>query len=272
MRIGFVGAGRLGAPMVARLLAAGHDVTAVGRSEQKRAALRGVGARAVGGVSAACDGADAVVVCVFSDDQVRTVCLDSDLLARMPRRSAIVVHTTGSPGTVEEIAARASARGIDVLDAPVSGGPHDIAADRITLLVGGAGEAVARMRPVLASYGDPLLHVGPLGSGQRVKLVNNALFAANIGLLGEAVRVARGLGVAEDVLLDALAHGSAASRALTGVAACGSVAAFAEAVHDFLGKDVAMARKVAAELGADLGVIETALDSLGGVASGMRLP
>lgn len=261
MRIGFVGAGRMGAPMVARLLAAGHDVTAVGRSEEKRAVLSAEGARAVADVPAACDG-DAVVVCVFSDDQVRAVCLDSELLARMPRGSAVVVHTTGSPGTVEEIAARASARGIDVLDAPVSGGPHDIAAGRITLLVGGAGEAVARMRPVLASYGDPLLHVGPLGSGQRVKLINNALFAANLGLLGEAVRVARGLGVAEDVLLDALPHGSAASRALTGVAARGSVAAFAEAVHDFLGKDVATVRKVAAELGADLGVIETAIDSL----------
>lgn len=256
MRIGFVGTGRIGRPMVGRLLAAGHEVRALGRSPEKRAALAADGAHPVDSVDAVAAEADAVLVCVYSDEQVRDVCLDIDL----PADAVLVVHTTGSPRTLEEIAAR----GVEVIDAPVSGGPHDVAAGRITLLVGGAGDTVARMRPVFAAYGDPILHLGPLGAGQRVKLVNNALFAAHIGLLAEAVRLAGQLGVAEEALLGALPHGSAASRALAGVAARGSVAAFTAAVAEFLVKDVAVARKVAAELGGDLGAIDTAINSLPG--------
>jgi 3-hydroxyisobutyrate dehydrogenase-like beta-hydroxyacid dehydrogenase len=262
MRVGFVGAGRMGRPMVTRLLAAGHEVRALARTEEKREALSREGARAVGEVADAGDGAEVVVVCVFDDDQVREVCLGSGLLDRMPAGSAVVVHTTGSPAVVTEIAAHGAQHGIGVVDAPVSGGPHDIAAGRVTLFVGGADDAVTRVRSVVDSYGDSVLHVGPLGAGQRVKLINNSLFAAHIGLLGEAVRIAGQLGVAEEVLLDALPHGSAASRALSGVASRRSVSAFAEAVADFVGKDVAVARKVAAELGGDLGALDTAINSL----------
>ena len=111
------------------------------------------------------------------------------VLSAMSPGSALVVHTTGSPRTVQAIAAHSP--GIDVLDAPVSGGPHNIAAGAITLFVGGPDDAVARVRPVLAAYGDPILHVGPLGAGQAVKLTNNALFAAQIGLLAGGCRAGR---------------------------------------------------------------------------------
>ena len=93
---------------------------------------------------------------------------------------------------------RAAPHGVDVVDAPVSGGPHNAAAGALTLFVGGAEEAVARVRPVLGCYGDPVLHVGPLGAGQKVKLVNNALFAAQLGLLsgvGGTGRATRRAGV-----------------------------------------------------------------------------
>jgi len=112
---------------------------------------------------------------------------------------------------------------------------------------------------VLQSYGDPILHVGPVGAGQRVKLVNNALFAAQIGLLADAVRLGAQLGLDEAVLLGALPHGSAASRALAGAVGRGSVAAFTEAVRDFLAKDIDVARKIAADLGGDLGALDDAI-------------
>jgi 3-hydroxyisobutyrate dehydrogenase-like beta-hydroxyacid dehydrogenase len=128
--------------------------------------------------------------------------------------------------------------------------------------VGGADDAVDRIRPVLDCYGDPVLHVGPPGSGQRVKLINNALFAAQLGLLSGAVRFGSRLGLDEPVLLDALTHGSSASRALAGVARRGSVAAFAKATGDFIGKDVAVVQKVAAGLGGGLGALDPALDAL----------
>ena len=262
MRVGFIGAGRMGRPMVDRLVAAGHEVRVLGRTEDQRAELETAGAHPVATSAAAGRDAAVVCVCVFSDEQVRQVCLDSGLLEAMPPGSALVLHTTGSPRTAQAIADKAAPRGIGVVDSPVSGGPHDIAAGHVTLLVGGANEDVDRARPVLSAYGDPVLHVGPLGAGQGVKLVNNAVFAANIGLLAQAAKLAAEFGVEESVLLSALPHGSSASFALSAVARRESVAAFAEAVREFLAKDVVLVRHVAADQGATLGVLDAAIGEL----------
>jgi 3-hydroxyisobutyrate dehydrogenase-like beta-hydroxyacid dehydrogenase len=231
MRLGFIGTGRMGHPMARKLIEAGHEVRALARSQDKRATLAADGAHPVASVSEAGEGADAV----------------------------LVIHTTGSPRTAENIAARAAPFGISVIDAPVSGGPHDIAAGHLTLFAGGTPAALEQVRPALASYADPILHVGPLGAGQRVKLINNALFAAQLGLLTSAVDLAARLGVDEPALLGALPHGSAASRALTAVASRGSVTAFAASVGDFLAKDMEVARDTAAALGASLGPLDQAI-------------
>src|SRR5262249_12549279 len=168
--------------------------------------------------------------------------------------AVLIVHTTCSPRTIEAIAV--AAPGVDVVDAPVSGGPHEVAAGKITLFVGGADDAVGRVRPLLAAYGDPVLHVGGLGVGQRVKLVNNTLFAAQIGLAAESVRLGGRLGIDESTLLGALPHGSGTSSALTLIAAAGSAASFIAAVGDFIGKDVAVIRKSVAELGSYMGALD----------------
>jgi 3-hydroxyisobutyrate dehydrogenase-like beta-hydroxyacid dehydrogenase len=256
-RVGFIGAGRMGAPMVRRLVDAGHQVNALGRTLEKCRAVEDLGAHPVAEPAAVADGADAVIVCVFTDEQVRQVCLDSDLAAAMKPGAVLVVHTTGSPRTAEAIAAR----GVDVVDAPVSGGPHDIAAGRVTLFVGGEDDAVARAHPLLSTYGDPVLHVGGTGAGQLVKLINNALFAAQIGLVTEGVRLGGMLGIAEPTLIEALAHGSADSRALGNITRAGSTSAFIAAVGDFIGKDVAMVRDTVAELGGDLGALNDVVDA-----------
>jgi 3-hydroxyisobutyrate dehydrogenase-like beta-hydroxyacid dehydrogenase len=256
-QVGFVGAGRMGGPMVRRLIGAGHDVRALGRSVEKRLAVSELGAQPATDLVDVAEGAEVVVVCVFTDEQVREV--SGELVAAMAPGTALVVHTTGSPRTVEAIAAQAP--GVDVLDAPVSGGPHDIAAGQVTLFVGGSNDAVERVHPVLASYGDPILHVGPIGAGQGVKLINNTLFAAQIGLLHEAVRLSDRLGIDERRLLDAIGHGSAASRVASIVGARGSVEAFIATVGEFVGKDVAVVRKTAAELGSDLGLLGEAINA-----------
>jgi len=250
----------MGRPMVARLVEGGHQVAVLGRSDEKRASIPELGARAVAEVSAVCADADVVIVCVFTDEQVRDVCLAEGLIAAMPPGSALVVHTTGSPRTVESIAGQAASRGVDVVDAPVSGGPHDAAVGALTLFIGGADDTVARLRPVLSCYGEPVLHVGPLGAGQKVKLVNNALFAAHIGLLAGAVELGARLGVPESALLSALPHGSAASRVLDIVAARGCVSSFIDTAGEFVGKDIAVVRGVAADLGSDLGVLDGVID------------
>lgn len=266
--VGFVGAGRMGAPMVERLVQAGHDVRVLARTPQKGADIEELGASPVAGVTALAEDADVVVVCVFTDEQVREVCVDDGLLAAMPAGSVLVVHTTGSPTTAGLLAARAPE--VAVVDAPVSGGPHDIAAGHITLFVGGEDAAVERARSVLAAYGDPILHMGGLGAGQWMKLINNTLFAAQLGMLSEAAAFAARVGVDETALLDALGHGSGASRAAEIVGTRGSVRSFIDSVGEFLGKDVAVVREVAAETGADLGALEGLLDTVVATPSGGR--
>jgi 3-hydroxyisobutyrate dehydrogenase-like beta-hydroxyacid dehydrogenase len=256
-RVGFVGAGRMGAPMVRRLVEAGHDVRVLGRTAEKCTAAEELGATSVTEPAAVADGADVVIVCVFTDEQVGQVCLGDGLADAMPTDAALVLHTTGSPRTAQAIAAR----GVTVVDAPVSGGPHDIAEGQVTLFVGGADDAVARARPVLSAYGDPILHVGALGAGQLVKLINNALFAAQIGLVAEGVRLGGVLGVDEPALLEALTHGSAGSRALNNIARAGSADTFIDAVGGFLDKDVAVVRDTLTGLGADLGRLSGLVDT-----------
>ena len=251
----------MGAPMVRRLVEAGHEVRALGRSVEKRHAVSELGAQPVTDLADVAAGADIVIVCVFTDDQVRQICLESDLLSTMGAEASLVIHTTGSPRTAETISAEAESHGIGLVDAPVSGGPHDIAAGQLTLFVGGSHVVVERVRPVLASYGDPILHVGAIGAGQGVKLVNNTLFAAQIGLLHEAVRLGDRLGIDEQRLLDAIGHGSAASRAASIVGARGSVDAFIDMVGEFVGKDVAVVRKTAAALGSDLGLLDDVINA-----------
>jgi 3-hydroxyisobutyrate dehydrogenase-like beta-hydroxyacid dehydrogenase len=261
-RVAVLGAGRMGTPLVERLVSQGHEVRVLGRSAHARERLALTGACVADRIPAATDGADAVLVCVFSDDQVRDVCLRSGLLGGLRAGTAVVVHTTGSPETVKAVAGAAAARGIDVIDAPFSGGPLDIAAGRVTLFVGGAEDAVARVRPLLAAYAEPVQHVGPLGAGQAVKLVNNALFAAQVGLLIDAVRLGAALDVPESILLQALPQGSAASRALSAVAARGSAAGFLGTACEFLIKDVDVIRDVVTALGTDLGALERAVWTL----------
>jgi 2-hydroxy-3-oxopropionate reductase len=247
--------------MVARLVAAGHEVRVLGRSDEKRSGIAQLGADPVAEIAAVSADADTVAVCVFTDDQVRQVCLADGLVGAMPAGSTLVLHTTGSPRTAQSIAERAAPRDVGVVDAPVSGGPHNAASGALTLFVGGADDAVARAHPVLSCYGDPVLHVGPLGTGQKVKLVNNALFSAQIGLLSGAVELGARLGVPESALLGALSHGSAASRVLDIVAAGGSVASFIEKAGEFVGKDIAVIRGIAAELGGGLGVLGDVIDA-----------
>ena len=259
MKVGFVGAGRIGAPMVRRLVDAGHDVRALGRSDEARSAVAELGATAVAELADVAAQADVVAVCVFTDDQVKAICVDDGLLAAMPSGAVLVLHTTGNPRTAESIAAHAPH--VHVVDAAVSGGPHDVAAGRITLFVGGDDDVVTRVRPVLSAYGDPVLHVGPVGAGQKVKLVNNVMFAAQLGLIAEGVRFANGLGIEEAALLSALAHGSGRSHALGMVANAGSVGTFIDGVGEFIGKDVAVARATAAELGGKLGTLDDVVNA-----------
>jgi 3-hydroxyisobutyrate dehydrogenase-like beta-hydroxyacid dehydrogenase len=262
LKIGFVGSGRMGRPMIDRLVAAGHDVLVLVRRPEARAAAEADGLRNAGTVAATVRDADTVFVVVLTDEQVRSVCLGpGGAIAAMKAGATLVQHTTCAPATLELLADACADRGIRMLDAALSGGPHDIAAGRLTLWVGGDQTVLEETRPVLEAYASPIMFVGPAGHGQRVKLVNNALFVAQVGLAIDAVRLAGSLGIEEKAILAAVQHGSGASRALSIVAGGGSVDMVADRLADLMLKDVIVVREVARSAGADLGIIGTVLSS-----------
>ena len=262
MRIGFIGSGRMGQPIVERLAAAGHDVTVHSRHPETRTNARADEPSSADTIEATVRDADVVFVVVLTDEQVRSVCLGPDgAIAAMTAGSTLVQHTTSDPETARLLFEAGAERGVGVLDAALSGGPHDIAAGRLTLWVGGDEAQLEEMRPLLETYASPVMFVGPAGNGQRVKLVNNALFVAQVGLAVDAVRVAGSLGIDEKAILAALQHGSGASRALGVVASGGSVDSVAKRLADLMSKDVRVVREVAHSAGADLGIIGTVLSS-----------
>ncbi|GAB07022.1 NAD-binding protein [Gordonia amarae] len=256
-RIGLVGAGRMGLPIARRLAAAGHEVTALARTDDARERLTAAGIEAVADIGEVADAAaDLLLVVVLTDEQVREICLTGPLPERIRQGATLVIHTTGSPRTTQDIAAALEPRGVTVVDAAVSGGPHNIAAGDLTLFVGGPAGIVDALSPVLSAYADPIIYAGTQGAGQCVKLVNNALFTAQIGAVRAAVELGGRLGVQEQALLSALPHASSDSRALAGAARRGSVEEFIGSVAEFVGKDIATVRAVAAELDADLGPLD----------------
>lgn len=261
MRIGFIGAGRMGAPIVERLLAAGHDVTVLSRRPDAVVAGESKGWATSDTIRQTVYDADIVISVVLNDEQVHAAMLGPDgALEAMKAGAVLVQHTTCDPDTVVLLADAGAAGGVHVLDAAVSGGPRDIDAGRLTLWVGGAATVLDAVRPVLEAYASPVLHVGPVGDGQRVKLVNNALFVAQVGLAVDAVRLAAAVGISESDILSAVQHGSGDSRALSSVAWIG-VEHVGSRLAELMSKDVDVVRQIAARSGTDLGLLGTVLSS-----------
>jgi 3-hydroxyisobutyrate dehydrogenase-like beta-hydroxyacid dehydrogenase len=261
MKLAFIGAGQMGMPMVRRLLGAGRDLTVYARRAEVRDECEAAGAEVADDVPSAVAGTDAVMVCLYSDEQIRELGLGQDgLLATMEEGALLVSHTTGSPVTVRDLAERGADRGIRVVDAPVSGSADDIAAGHITVMLGGAPDDVEVARGIVAAYGDPVLAVGPLGSAQTVKLLNNVLFAAQVQLTGEIERITEGLGIDLGQVAAAIQRSSGASYAMDVVQRMGSATGLATAAGHFLAKDVAAVKEVAAELDIDLGELGHLVD------------
>jgi 3-hydroxyisobutyrate dehydrogenase len=213
-RVGFIGLGNQGGPMAHRIVEAGFATTLWARRSATTdpfADTEAVVAGSPADLGAACDLA---CVCVVDDAGVTEVVTGpGGLLEGMRPGGVIAVHSTVHPDTCRRLAEQAAARRITLLDAPVSGGGPAAQERRLLVMVGGEADAVERARPVFEAYGDPVVHLGPVGAGQRAKLINNLLLAANIGVAESAYELARGLGVEPKQLARVLAHGSGASFA-----------------------------------------------------------
>ena len=251
-RTTFIGAGQMGMPMVRRLAAAGRDLTVFARRQEVRDRCEALGAAVTPDLAESVADADVVIVCLFSDAQLVELAVGpSGFVTAMKAGALVVSHTTGSPASVRSIADH----GVRIVDAPVSGSAQDIDDGHVTVMLGGAPADLDEAAAVVAAYGDPILRLGPLGSAQGVKLLNNALFAAQIQLAGEVVRLAGELGVDAPTVAATIQRSSGASYAMGLVEMMGSIETLAEGAGPFLSKDVAVVRSVAAELGLDLGLL-----------------
>lgn len=259
--VGFLGAGQLGEPMVARLLRAGHEVLVYARRDESRRRLELKGAATAASVAELARGSDVLISCLFSDEQLRETGLGPDgFIMNAKPGSVFVSHTTGTVATLKAMQ-DSSAAGPVVLDAPVSGTADDIAEGTLTVLIGGPTDAVEGVTPVLAAYADPVVPTGALGSALAIKLINNLLFAANAQLLAAATQLGDELNVDPGALLAALQVCSGRSGAASHAQRIGGIDRFAERAAPFLRKDVAACGEAAAQAGVELGLLGTVVQT-----------
>ena len=244
MRIGFVGLGDQGAPMARAIAAAGWPLAVWARRPESFEALAGVAHERCATLGELADRSDLVGLCVRSDDDVAAVLDKGGLLAQLAPGSVVANHGTGSPALAAALAERWQRCGISILDAPVSGGGDGARQRTLTVMVGGDREAYERSRPVFASFARSIEHLGPAGSGQVAKLLNNALYAANLRNAGELLALAEGLGLEVRRLAELVLTSSGASFALD--ALCHRIAPDqVEGYQALVGKDLAHFAEVA---------------------------
>jgi 3-hydroxyisobutyrate dehydrogenase-like beta-hydroxyacid dehydrogenase len=254
-RIGFVGAGRIGSPMAQRLAGAGAEVTVYARRADVRDELAAKGCRTVASLAELGTDNDLVISCLFSDGQFESVA--DELAGRLAPGSVFVSHTTGSPATVQAFAERLADRDVQVVDAPFSGTPEHILDGTLTVLLGGAPDAVERVEAAVRSYAATVIHTGDLGSALVLKLLNNVVFAANVQLGLEVARLTKKAGIPMSVALEVLENSSGGTRALSYLSTFASAAEYAAQTRPFLVKDVAVCEAVAETMGLDLGLLGT---------------
>jgi 3-hydroxyisobutyrate dehydrogenase len=253
--VAFIGLGVMGFPMAGHLAKAGHDVVVFNRSTDKaRRWVAQHGGRAAATPRLAAEDAAFALTCVGADDDVRAVVLgDEGALAGMRPGSTLIDHTTASAALAHELHAISADRGVGFLDAPVSGGQAGADNGVLTVMCGGDAEVFARSRPVLDAYARAVTHLGPAGSGQLTKMVNQILCAAAIEGASEALAFGMKAGLDMDLVLDAVTKGAANSWYLEnrGHTMVRDEFDFGFAV-DWMRKDLRICLDEATRIGADL--------------------
>ncbi len=212
-RLAFIGLGVMGFPMAGHLNAAGHQVVVYNRTQSKAqqwAAQYG-GNVAVTPADAA-EGAALVMLCVGNDDDVRSVVYgEHGVLQRMAPGSVLIDHTTASADLARELAAACQALGIGFIDAPVSGGQAGAQNGALTIMCGAEAADFQRAEPVLRHYAKSVRLLGPAGSGQLAKMVNQICIAGVVQGLAEALHFAGCAGLDAKAVLDVISKGAAQS-------------------------------------------------------------
>ena len=212
MKVGFIGLGVMGRPMAGHLAAAGHELHVWARRRQSAEGLPAIWHDTPAQLGVACD---VVFTIITSSADVEQVALgENGLIHGMAADSVLVDCSTIAPDAARRVAAALAARGIHLLDAPVSGGAQGAIDATLAIMAGGDAAVLERVRPLLDCLGQRIVHVGPNGAGQVAKACNQMIMVAAIEAVAEAMRLAGAAGVDPARVRQALSGGSAASRVL----------------------------------------------------------
>ena len=215
MKLGFCGLGLMGAPMVERLLAAGHEVQVWNRSVEKTRPLAKLGAKVMDTPAQAATGVDGVLMCQFDSAAVEPVVFGPQGIAKAPGLKWLVDHSSILPEATRQLADRLHAAcGAQWIDAPVSGGVAGAAAGTLAIMAGGSSGSLAEAGNAMRAYAANITHMGPTGSGQATKLCNQTIVATTVTAIAEALGFAQNNGIDTSRLADALAGGWADSKLL----------------------------------------------------------
>jgi 3-hydroxyisobutyrate dehydrogenase len=215
-RIGFIGLGNMGLPMALNLVKAGHSLAGYDVSASQAQQLVAAGGSAAASIAAAASGADVVITMLPAGKEVREVYLGAaGVLASVAADTLLVDSSTIDVATARAVAAAADARGLPMLDAPVSGGVGGAQAATLTFMVGGPDAAFARARPVLDAMGKTIVHAGGPGNGQAAKICNNMILGISMIAVSEGFLLAEKLGLDHQKLFDISAKSSGQCWALT---------------------------------------------------------
>ncbi|WP_431025426.1 3-hydroxyisobutyrate dehydrogenase [Halomonas sp. H5] len=220
MRIAFIGLGNMGAPMATNLVAAGHDLHVFDLSTEAMRALGEAGASVAASAAAAVEGAGVVISMLPAGAHVKGLYLGRDgapgLLASLDAGTLIIDASTIAPEDAREVAAAAAERGLDYLDAPVSGGVGGAKAGTLTFIVGGSEAGFAQARPVLEGMGKNIFHAGAVGAGQVAKICNNMLLGILMSGTAEALALGVENGLDPAVLSEIMRQSSGGNWVLNG--------------------------------------------------------
>jgi 3-hydroxyisobutyrate dehydrogenase len=215
-KIGFIGLGIMGRPMCANLLKAGFKVTVWNRTPEKMQQVVALGAKAAASPRHVAETADIIITMVTDSPDVEEVVLGADgVIHGIRPGSAVIDMSTISPSVTRTIAARLAEKGVEMLDAPVSGGDSGAIASTLAIMVGGKAEIVERCRPIFAALGKTITHVGGNGMGQTVKLCNQILVTITNLAVCEAISFAESAGVDPQIMIAATQNGAAGSWQLS---------------------------------------------------------
>lgn len=215
MKLGFIGLGVMGRPMALHLIEAGHALSVYARRAEAAQPLVDAGARRLATPAEVAANSEVVFTMVTTGEDVEAVALGEDGIIHGAKAGTVLVDMgTIPPGTARRIAAKLAARGIETIDAPVSGGEAGAQNATLAIMAGGKAEVLARVRPLLEKLGKTIVHIGPNGAGQVAKACNQMIMVSCIEAMAEAMLLAEKSGADPEKVRQALAGGSAGSRVL----------------------------------------------------------